>query len=75
MNDTLQTALAWFGGISALGYLAVGAWITAIGVHEARRIEAERRRLRARRTPITEAEINAVDFDAKLARLIKEDGR
>jgi hypothetical protein len=75
MNDTLQTCLAWFGGISALGYLCAGAWITAVSIAEARRLHEERDNLRARRAPLTEAEITDVDFDAELAQLTKENGR
>jgi hypothetical protein len=75
MNHTLQTALAWFGGISALGYSLVGAWICAVAAVDARRIHANRAALRARRAPLTETEIAAVDFDAGLAKLTKENGR
>jgi hypothetical protein len=61
MNHTLQTALAWFGAISACGYLLAAVWIcTALCTH---------------RKPITESEIAAVDFDAELAKLTKENGR
>lgn len=75
MNHALQTALAWFGGISALGYLTVGAWILAVGAVEARRTNAKRAALRARRKPITASDIAAVNLDAELAKLAKENGR
>jgi hypothetical protein len=61
MNHTLQTALAWFGAISACGYILAAVWICAA--------------LRPHHKPITEAEIAAVDFDAELAKLTKETGR
>ncbi|MEU4154807.1 hypothetical protein [Streptomyces antimycoticus] len=65
MNPTLQTALAGFGAFSALSYGALAVWICAV--------TATKRR--GHRTPITEAEIRAVDFDAELAKLTKETGR
>lgn len=65
MNNTLQTAFAWFGAITATGLLLLGIWVCAV----------EARRKRSRRKPITEAEIAAVDFDLGLANLTKENGR
>lgn len=63
MNHTVQTVLAWFGAISALCYVLAAVWIcTVIAIED-------------RRKPITEAEITAVDFDAELAKLAKENGR
>jgi hypothetical protein len=75
MNHTLQSALTWFGAISALGYIVVGIWLTAFSVTESRRLEAKRSALRAQRRPLTEAEIEAVDIDAELANVTKENGR
>jgi hypothetical protein len=71
MNDTLQTGLAWLGGISAVAYIGFGIWITVASVLESRRIEAQRAELRARRAPITRHEIEAVDIDAELTQLLK----
>lgn len=73
MNDTLQTVLAWFGGISAIGYVGFGTWLSIVSVLEGRRLEAERAELRARREPITESDIAAVDFDAEIFELLKGD--
>jgi hypothetical protein len=64
MNDTLQTALAWFGALSALGYIAIAAWICVVSVIKGRDLEAERAAQRARRQQ-----------DAELAQLAKETGR
>lgn len=75
MNHTLQTVLAWFGGISGAGYITLGFWLTAKSIGEHRRLEAKRAALRARRAPLTENDIAAVDFDAELANLTKENGR
>lgn len=72
MNNTLQTVLAWFGGISGAGYLALGFWLTAKSIGEHRRLEAKRAAFRARRSPLTENDIAAVDFDS-LAELLKGD--
>lgn len=72
MNNTLQTVLAWFGGISGLGYIALGFWLTAKSIGEHRRIENKRAALRAHRTPLTENDIAAVDIDS-LAELLKGD--
>jgi hypothetical protein len=73
MNDTLQAGLAWFGGASALGYLGFGIWLSVASVFEHRRLEAERTELRARRAPITESDIAAVDFDTEIFELLKGD--
>lgn len=75
MNDALQTGLTWLGVFSALccGSFAIYLGI-AIG-YDGRRFKAQRAALRARRSPITEHEIAAVDFDAELAKLTKENGR
>lgn len=75
MNHALQTALAWLGGITAIGYLIVGAWILAVAAADARRINANRAALRDRRASLTEPEIAAVDLDDQLAKLTKEIGR
>lgn len=75
MNHILQTGLAWFGAISALGYIAIGLWITAVSVVQGRELDARRSALRAQRKPLTETEIAAVDVDAELANLTKENGR
>ena len=72
MNGALQTGLAWFGGISAVGYIAAGAWIGAASALEGRRLEAKRAELRARRRPTTESDIAAIDID-NLAELLKGD--
>jgi hypothetical protein len=72
MNHTLQAVLAWFGAFSALGYIALAAWICAASAIKGRGPEPKHA---ARRTPITEAEIAAVDIDAELANLTKENGR
>ena len=72
MNDTLQTGLAWFGGISALAYAGFGIWLSIVSVIEGRRVEADRATLRARRKPITESDIAVVDID-NLAELLKGD--
>lgn len=73
MNNALQDGLAWFGGISAIGYVVAGAWISAASVLEGRRLEAERAELRARRRPLTELDITSADFDAELITLIEGD--
>lgn len=73
MNHDLQTGLAWIGGLTVLAYIGFGIWISAASLTGSRRIEAKRAALRARRTPITEAEIAAVDIDAELEGLLKED--
>lgn len=71
MNDTLQTVFAWFGAFSALGYLALAAWICIAYAVKGRGVEDED----ATSEPLTEAAIDAVDFDAELAKLTKENGR
>lgn len=73
--NTLQTALTWLGAISATGLLLTGTWITAVSVNDHRRIKANRANLRVQRKPLSEADIQAVDFDAELANLTKENGR
>lgn len=71
----LQTAFTWLGAASALGCLTTIAWALAVNAADTRRINAKRAALRARRAPLTEADIQAVDFDAELANLTKETGR
>lgn len=73
MNDTLQTALAWFGGLNAIGYAGFAVWLGIASVLEERRLEAERAELRARPTPLTELDITSADFDAELITLIEGD--
>ena len=75
MNDTLQTALAWLGGLTAFVYVSFLVYLAATSTREQHRIDARRAALRASRAPLTEAEIEAVDFDAELANLTKENGR
>lgn len=73
MNHTLQAGLAWFGATNALGYIGFGIWVSVASVFEHRRLESERAELRARRAPITESDIAAVDFDAEIFELLKGD--
>ena len=73
MNDTLQTGLAWLGGITALSYLVFGTWLGIASTLEHRRTEAKRAELRARREPLTELDITSADFDAELIALIEGD--
>jgi hypothetical protein len=73
MNDTLQTALAWFGGLTVIGYSGFAVWLGIASVLEGRRLEAERAELRARRAPLTELDITSADFDAELITLIEGD--
>lgn len=73
MNDTLQTGLAWIGGLTVISYIGVGAWISVVSGLEGRRLEAKRAELRARRAPLTELDITSTDFDAELIALIEGD--
>lgn len=72
MNHTLQVGLAWFGGFSAIAYVSFGVWVAVVSAVEHTRLQAKRADLRARRKPITENEISAVDID-NLAELLKGD--
>lgn len=73
MNDLIRTALAWFGGLSALGYVAAAIYLGIAGVRHARHAEFHRTARRAALAPISELDIDTTDFDAELVALIEGD--
>jgi hypothetical protein len=75
MNHILQNGLVMVGELTVIAYVGFAAHLGITSVLEGRRLKAARAALRARRAPLTESEIAAVDFDAELSKLTKEDGR
>lgn len=72
MNDTVQAVLAWFGAITALGYVGFGLYLAVAGARWTDRAEA----IQAAREATPDAfDLSAVDFDAELLALIEGDDK